>query len=802
MKQENCINWHLVFNAITDMTMILDRNHVILEVNPAVSTITGLEKKDLVGRYCYQIFHCSDHPPEGCPHEQLLSSGRDQTLEMEMEALGRSFLVTVAPIFDDDGKIGKTIHLAKDITPIKKIEQELKRKNRAQTVLISCNHAVARATDESQIIHDLCQILVMDGGYRLAWVGYALDDTKKTVKPMASCGVDDYYVENANLVWSDTVRGRGPVGTAIRTGKPVACRNIQTDPALELWREDALKRGYASLIALPLILGNTCIGSLNLYSIDPDAFDPEETRLLVELAQDLVFGIATLRTQAKLMLSETKYRKLMESSSDAIFLADTKTGRILEANRSAENLLGRPMSEIIGMHQTELHPMEDRERYHRIFQEHIKSGSVITDVFEVMQKDGTRIPVMASAATFKIRDKEIVQGVFRDISEIATAEEKLRQSQKMEAIGTLAGGIAHDFNNILSPIMGYTELAMLETAENTIVQSDLSRVMAAAAQAKELVQQILTFSRKATTEKRPVRIQIIIRETVKLLRASIPASIDLNVDIDTQCDPVMCNQTQVQQILMNLCTNAYHAMMEKGGRLDIFLKPVDPSLLLIPEFNDFPQKTYICLSISDTGVGIDPENMERIFDPYFTTKSKEEGTGLGLSVVHGIVESYGGIIKVKSKKGLGTVFRVYLPVIPGSGSIQEKVPDAAALRGEERILLVDDDANVLQVTQKILISLGYRVNAVSDSSEALKMFIRDHTGVDLVITDQTMPGLQGTDLAQKMMQIRPGIPIIMCTGYNRQISPEKAAQIGIRDFLVKPLSRNDLAVSIRQVLDK
>ncbi|MBU2454825.1 MAG: PAS domain S-box protein, partial [Proteobacteria bacterium] len=776
-------------------------DHVILEINPAVSTLTGLDKKDIIGKRCYHIFHCTDHPPEGCPHETLLISGRDQTIDMEMQAMGRTFMVTVAPILDEHKNIVKTIHLAKDITHRKNFEQELKRKNRTQTVLISCNQAVVRAKDEVQLIQELCSILVTDGGYRLAWVGYAMDNAEKTVKQIASCGVNDNYVETVNLVWSDTKRGQGPVGTAIRTKMPAVCRDIQTDPRLELWRADALKRGYGSLIALPLIIQDHCIGTLNLYSAEPDAFDKEETGLLVELAKDLAFGISTLRTQANLILSETKYRKLMETANDAIFLADAQTGILLETNKAAEKLLGRPMADIIGMHQTQLHPKEDRQQYRRIFADHIEKGNAVSEVFTVLRKDGSHVPVMVSANTFNIGEKKVVQGIFRDVSEIVQAEERLRQSQKMEAIGTLAGGIAHDFNNILAPIMGYTELAMIETNDQTIL-SDLSRVMEAAGRAKELFQQILTFSRKDTTEKKPHRIQQIIKETVKFLRASIPSSIDLQTDIDVDCDPVMCNQTQVQQILMNLGTNAYHAMKEKGGRLDIRLKQMEPDFLLAPDFNGLPLGRYVCLSIKDTGTGISPEDMERIFDPYFTTKNKEEGTGLGLSLVHGIVESYGGVIKVRSKKDVGTVFKVYLPVVPGLTKEKEKLTDTVTLKGSERILLVDDDRGVVQVTQKILENLGYQVTVMTDSKEALKIFSLKKETFDLVITDHTMPGLQGTDLARQMILIRPDIPIILCTGYSALISREKARQLGIKDFLMKPLAQKDLAAAIRKVLDE
>ncbi len=407
------------------------------------------------------------------PIHQDIDSGRQAT-RILISLLGLTFLLLVGAIIIQqiikkrDLLISEK-HLGEEIIRRKKTEEELRRKNRALTALSECNQVLVRAKDESEFIHELCEILVQYGGFALAWVGYAIDDEKKTVQPMAHYGFEDGDLQTLGITWSDSGRGLGPTGTAIRVGKPVVCRDIQTDPKFNPWRSEAMKRGYASSISLPINAYNNCIGTLNLYAVEPDAFDEDETKLLMDLAGDLGYGITTLRTQAAheegqeaLAASEKKYRMLAETANDAIFLADTETGIILDANRAAEKLLCLPVQKIIGRHQTELHPVEEREHYSSIFQEHVDTGKAITEDIYVRNSNSNLIPVQVSANTFRLGDKNVIQGIFTDITEIKRTQKQLRQSQKMEAIGTLAGGIAHDFNNILCT--GYSSKISDETA--------------------------------------------------------------------------------------------------------------------------------------------------------------------------------------------------------------------------------------------------------------------------------------------------------------------------------------------------
>jgi len=384
---------------------------------------------------------------------------------------------------------------------------------------------------------------------------------------------------------------------------------------------------------------------------------------------------------------------------------------------------------------------------------------------------------------------------------LAKSEKQLQQVMKLQAIGTLAGGIAHDFNNILFPIVGYTELTMDDIPEDSQARQNLEEVLKAANRAKELVQQILTFSRQNTQERKPLKVPHLIKEAVKLLRATIPSSIEIDCDIDESCGLIKGDPTQIHQIIMNLCTNAYHAMQKTGGTLEISLKEKNISYERSLEKVGIKVGRHIELTVKDNGQGMEPQVMERIFEPYYTTKEQGKGTGLGLSVIHGIIKNYGGDICVSSRPDKGATFKVLLPIIDEIEEETRTDPPLIALNGKEHILLVDDENQIVDIEQKILERLGYKVTSKTDSEEALEEFAAQPDRFDLVITDMTMPKLNGDQLAQRMMTIRPQIPVILCTGFNEDISEEKALAMGIDKFVMKPIVKDELASTVRTVLD-
>lgn len=378
-------------------------------------------------------------------------------------------------------------------------------------------------------------------------------------------------------------------------------------------------------------------------------------------------------------------------------------------------------------------------------------------------------------------------------------ESELHTAQKMDSIGTLAGGIAHDFNNILSATLGYTELALDAVEEGSPLRDDLQEVYTSSLRAKELVQQILAFARQSDEKRIPIQIDIIIKEVLKFVRSSIPTTIEIQQNIESDSS-IMGSSTQIQRVIMNLCTNAAHAMENEGGILNISLRDVAIDNATPMETYHLKLGNYIEIKVSDTGGGIEPHIIKRIYEPYFTTKGPGEGTGMGLAMVYGIVETYGGKIDVESSVGKGTTFTIYLPTTKGS-SVYRNYRAKELPTGQERILFVDDEPQIVKVVGRILGQLGYSVTTSASSTEALELFRSKPDSFDLVISDVTMPEMTGDQLTKQLIGIRPNIPIILCTGYSKRLSEDKAAEIGIKAFAYKPIVKEDLARTVRDVLD-
>ena len=497
---------------------------------------------------------------------------------------------------------------------------------------------------------------------------------------------------------------------------------------------------------------------------------------------------------------------------DALFESEAQKRAIVEGFTGILILFGRDMraqwvnkqthkrySNTIGKRCHEIFCSKSEKCNSCAFQRCLASGAIesSTQRTGVFGADGDETVFDITASPVKDREGNVsgIIGIAQNVTEQYRLEKQLRHTQKMEAIGTLAGGVAHDFNNVLTPIMGYTEIIRLKMKQDGFggqaVYDYLEEILKAAKRAKSLVEQVLTFSRSIEKKEVLLYIHPIIKEVMKLMRATLPSTIVISEEVDEHCGRVYIDPVQIHQVLINLCTNAAHSMTGKHGTLKV-------KLGLVPPSGD--GKDWLELSVADTGDGIEEKMVDRIFEPYFTTKEKTSGTGMGLAMVHGIISRQGGFIKVESEIGKGSIFRVFLPLAQKDSAIEQVVSLGDLKSGTGKILLIDDEEQVVQVTGEILQSLGYKVVGKTSPKEAIELFAQEPGRFDLVITDLTMAELTGLELSEKIKSYRPDIPVILITGYSDQVSKDAAVEAGIAAYCMKPISMRDLSNIVEKFL--
>ena len=490
-----------------------------------------------------------------------------------------------------------------------------------------------------------------------------------------------------------------------------------------------------------------------------------------------------------------------ESFKSGLWIEKDETGQELFFEATAIHIYGRKL--LIISHDLH-HPMETNAI--------IQKGRELALSFHSLKRSGRKLKNMHDELEIRVKErtKELEEANLKlanELKERKKVEKEreeisklLRQSQKMEAIGTLAGGISHDFNNILAAIIGFTELSLAEAKDNPLLKDRLEKTLSASNRAKELVRQILTFSHQTEYEKKPLQLKKIVTEVLTLLQTSMPTNIRIEKNLKSNAY-ILADQTQMHQVVMNLCTNAWHAMKETGGTLCLRLNDTVISSKDLLNFPGLIPGPYLMLSVQDSGCGIRPEIIEKIFDPYFTTKDKNKGTGLGLSIVHGIVTKLNGAVTLDSQIGKGSKFSIYLPVFATPDEIKP-AKELPPLGNNETILFVDDEPFQNEMAEQILNRLGYQVVTCNDSVEALDLFTHKKDRFDLVITDMAMPKITGDRLSEKILELRPDIPILLCSGYSDDISPERLEKIGITQYLMKPVSMMELAKAVHEALQK
>ena len=786
--------------------IITDKAGGIEYVNPKFCEVTGYTAEEAIGKNP-RILKSGETPPEGYKKIwETISSGKEWRGEFHNKKKNGELYweyAAICPIFNAAGQIVRYLAVKEDMTARKQAEEELQRVNRALRTTGDCNLALVRSTTESALLNDICRIIVEDGGHRLAWVSIAEDDEHKSVRCAAHAGRGEGYIEKLNVTWGDDERGRGPVGTAIRTGQVVSSRDALADPIFAPWRDEAIKHGLASLIVFPLLAGGKAFGALAIYSVKTDSFNDQEVTLLSELASNLGYGIQTLRARDGRRRAEERIHEqalMLELAPDAIIVRDLER-RIVYWNKGAELLYGWKARQAIGQDAAQiLHA--DQFQFEKARQSVLEHGDWRGE-FTTHTKDGGE--VLVEARWTLLKDDRGVPKTILTISTDITGRKKLEdqfyRAQRMESLGTLASGIAHDLNNVLQPIMVSVELLKTKVADDD-GRKMLNSLDSCVHRGAALVKQVLVFGRGIKGERFPLQLRQVVLEIEHIIHETFPKSVELEVQCPGNLWPVNGDSNQINQVLLNLCVNARDAMPD-GGKLSIQLANAVLDQIAAAENPDASPGSFVVIKVADTGTGIPKTVQAKIFEPFYTTKSVGKGTGLGLSTSMAIVKGHGGFINCYSEEGKGSVFKVYLPAdARAAGAKTADTKQKARLpRGQnELVLLVDDEDGIREIVQKILERFGYRVVAAVNGAEAVSIYKARQTEIAVVITDMAMPVMDGPAAIVEMKSINPEVKIIASSGMASEGGLARAIGAGVAHFLTKPYTAEAVLEKLQEVL--
>jgi len=732
----------------------VDTEMRVIKLNRLMEQLVDRKSEQVKGRYCYEVWGQYTQDPDKKGREKICDACNvqytltdSQMYSYERHVGDRYIEVTTSPVKDTKGEIIGALECGVDITKRKTAEMALQKSETLYATLFNDNSNIMLLIDpKTAKFLDANPTACSFYGYdRQEWPGMK--------------------VSEINVLTPEEIREK--------------MSQVQAKGKGTFRLQHRLKSGE--------------VREVELYS---GALVIDDRQVLCTTVHDIT---ERLRAEKEVTRSREEWEKTFDALSDIVTIQD-KEMHIIRANKAAHQFFQVKEGELTGHHCYELFrgvatPCPDCPLKTSHYQDS-HSGTI------THEKLGKIFQVSSSPIFDENGEFRHLIHIARDITAQKKMEGNLFQAQKMVAIGTMAGGIAHDFNNILSAILGFSELAKRELPPGTAAHMDIDQVITAGKRAGALVQQILDFSRKAEQCLQPLQPYLIVQEALEMLSATLPTTIEIQADIDPACGSILADPTKIHQIIMNLCTNASHAMKNEKGTLRVALHRQERSREDYKKDGMAPGP-YIVLSISDTGQGMTPETAAHIFEPYFTTKERGRGTGLGLAVVHGIIECYKGFIQVESKPGLGCTFRVFIPALAENSAIEEEPKQRESLlTGTERILIVDDEPLLVHISQRLLEDYGYTVTGVTDSREALKKVQADPQQFDLIITDQTMPGLSGSELAKAVLEIVPLMPIILCTGHSEMTSATDALAMGIKKYLSKPIQGDELARTVRMVLDE
>jgi len=720
----------------------------------------------------------------------------------------RVMLVRSRILLDENGRTGKILGTNQDITEQKQSELRIRHLNRVYEVLSDINKTIVREKDPQRMLAEACRIVVEKGGFRMAWVGM-FDAASQKVQPVASAGVVEGYLDQVNIDLRDKVRNCGPSGRCFLSGEHVTCSDMEHDPLMESWRDEALKRGYRSSASFPIRVGGAVNGVFTLYSGEVGFFNEAETLLLDGLAMDIGFALEVSEGEAGRRQAEQELRwrtaffeAQVHSAIDGILVVDNDGKKLLQNRRMNE--LWKIPSPIADDpdDSRQLQFVLGRVKEPEVFLQKISHLNAhpdesSTDVIE--QLDGTTLE--RHSAPVRGRDGTYYGRVwtFHDITERKKLEAQFLRAQRMESIGTLASGVAHDLNNILTPIMMSAAVLRMKIADEKRAGL-LDTIEMSAARGAQIVKQVLAFGRGLDGERHPLQIEMLLTEMEQMIRSTFPKDITVECVNPPHLWQVLGDATQLHQVLLNLCVNARDAMPGGGTlRLSAANLDIDTSYAsMLPEIAPGP---HVLLEVSDTGSGIPPEILERIFDPFFTTKEVGKGTGLGLSTVHGIVKSHGGLLKVVTAPVKGTTFQIYLPAAPNQEAMEDAAAAASPPAGHgELVLVVDDEPAITHSARSVLEANGYRVLLANSAIEALVLYTEHSQEVALVLTDLMMPGMNGVLFLRTLRKINPELLVIASTGLCNQAQLDTMKSLGVETVLHKPYNSNTLLRMLDGVL--